>query len=222
MKVSKLVTDALFLSLLDRQSDTGPTDEQAQEGLQCLQNVLAEQALSIPYRQLEIVTDIKALSNTGFETIDAVSYLLGGQRYPLEIVGLSEWNRRRTTRVQSIPEIYFFNPANKSIQVYPLPSSGGSFEVWGRKVDTPMRIEDELDPSLPSVFVQYLTYLTAYELSVRYDIPWTPEKQRRLESWASALTNQTVIDTEADPQYAYSDGSMCNKNNLLNGSGWRL
>lgn len=221
MKVSTLVFDALCLSVLDAELDAPPTVSQEQKGLQCLQDVLAEHALTLPYRQRETFTNIKTLQHSGFEKVDAVDYVSQGQRYPLEDVELVEWNRRRTSTIHSTPDIYFFNPADTSIQVYPLPTNTGIFEVWGRKVNTPLRLTDELDPSLPSVFIAYLRYLTAFALCGSYNAPWTPERQAKLEGLAAAVTNQTIIDTESEPHYVYTNVAY-GTNSLFSGRGWRL
>ncbi|WP_423062497.1 hypothetical protein [Candidiatus Paracoxiella cheracis] len=222
MAVSDLVNEALYLSVLDRESGPAPTDLEQAQGLRCLQGVLAEHALSIPYRQCDTFSDTKALLKTDFTEINAVNYLCGGQRYLLEGVGLHRWNRARTTTVHAMPEIYFFNPADTSIKVYPLPSRAGIFEVWGCKANTPMRITDMLDRSLPAVFLEYLKYLTAFSLCAENSIPWSNEKQARLEGLAASVTNQTVINTEAEPQYVYSSGVGYDANALFSGRGWRL
>ena len=122
--------------------------------------------------------------------------------------------------MQSTPDVYFFNPADTSIHVYPLPADTGTFEVWGRKVNTPLRLTDMLDPALPNVFIAYLRYLTAFALCGAYNAPWTPERQAKLEGLAAAVTNQTIIDTEPEPYYVYNN-VVYDTNSLFSGRGWR-
>lgn len=196
MLAAQLVTDALYLSLYDRNFDRSIDGGDETHGLQVLNELLDEWRDRIPYPFQYTFATADDLLNTQFVQVDNVSFVLGSVKYPLTPELLTPFNEINTVlNLSTIPSIYYFDLSTQSITVYPIPPNNPtySFIVWGRQALGGLGLVSALPPNMPVFMITAVKYEVGFRLAAEVGVLWNENKERIRQATFTQLKNKTQV-----------------------------
>lgn len=168
MLISTLVSNALYLSLYDRELQPAINGGVIDAALNSLNFIFSEWRDLIPYAVEYEFNDSQELLNTKFVSVDNVDYLLSGNvKTPLKALTLTRFNEyTNVTDLTGVPTVYYFDSLKQNINVYPFPSTPGyKFIVWGRAALGPLTLCSSLGENVPIYMANALQYELAKRLA---------------------------------------------------------
>jgi len=212
MLISTLVTDALYLSLYDRELQPAINGGVTNAALNTLNYIFDESRDLIPYPVEYTFNSAAELLNTPFVSVDNVNYLLPGSnvKQPLLSKDLTDFNKLSLiVGQQSIPNIYYFDPLLQNINIYPLPSQVDSrFIVWGRAALGPLTLNSALPQNMPIFMANALIYELAGRLAGEKGAVFNERKERtRLDLIGQLKSKRQVsLSTPRDNVFGSPNG----------------
>lgn len=196
--VGTVVTDALFLSLYDRQLGPPISGGDMDWALYMMQYLLDEWRDLIPYTAYYSFNNVDQLTNTQFVQVDNVSYVLPGltTKYPLIAVTNEQWIRQNLViNLKAIPNIYWFDPLAQTINVYPGPSQTSyQFIVYGRPAMIAQYQYALMPDNMPIYMISALKYELAFRLAGERGILFNDYKMKTKQETFDYLWSKREID----------------------------
>lgn len=205
MIVNELVTDAIYLSLQDREHQPVVNSGYVQLGLKRLIDILDQWRDKIPYAGEFLFNDVSDLTNTNFVEVDNVNFIINQTQNPLEQLARNAFYQAQNVRnLTGIPTIYYFDELNKTIQVYPTPTATPyQFSVWGRPDQSNLALFNPLPSNMPRFQITALLYELAFRLCSEYGVEWDDKKESLRQNSLNMLDAQKVVDVRPFAQSVF-------------------
>jgi len=205
MLAAELVSEALYLSLYDRELQPAINGGVTAAALNTLNIIFDTVRDLIPYSVEYSFNNVDDLLGTDFVQVDNVSFVLPGSpkraNYQLIPVNLTRFvEARQIIDLRSIPAIYYFDPLKQNIDVYPIPNQPSySFIVWGRTAIGPLTLYASIPFNVPKYMIQYLIYELAAQLALEKGVPFDEKKEaKRAQLFAQLKSKrETPLSTPA-------------------------
>ncbi len=197
MFVLFIISEAIYLSLQDREHQPILDSGYVTFGLNQLNFILDEWRDKIPFSQLLTFNNYTQLTNTKFLSVSNISYVLNTVQMPLQQVNLTRFiELQNVIGLLGVPQIFYWDELNQTIQVYPAPSNPVyQFTVWGRMADAPLLTTDVVPSNIPQFMVNALIYQLGYRLAIQYNSKlWNDGKNAIRMELIELLTSKKSID----------------------------
>ncbi len=212
MNVSSIIEGALYLSIKDRYFNALPQDGAAKKKV--LEGFLADLStilvgigkknpafshLTVPTREVQEDSEIKMSYidlKRKFLTLFRVEFISGGSlSITLQRLGINDFFSSSDMRtMSSFPAFYNYNTFSNRLYIYPKPTVGGSFNIFGKERIGPFSsIDEEFSPDVSETFLLYLQYYFAKFLCSQYNAPWQAQKEELLRSYNRLVDSENNI-----------------------------
>jgi hypothetical protein len=204
--VKKLITRAYYLSGIVSQSLQSVTGSQLSEGLDALNEVLSVNNIHgelIPYfheEQFDLAAGQEKYSIDKLIHIETLTFNIGVVRYETSKKGrLAYFASARADNVKTLPFTWHLERrlGGCDIYFYPLPDKDYTVTLWGkfaRDLFTENDYDFDLDSIYEPYYIQYLKYAVASHLCHDFNIQFSPDKQRELETLEGKLNPVSPMD----------------------------
>ena len=203
MQVSSIIEASLYLSIKDRYFNALPKD--AAEKTKILENFLADlntllvgigkknpafSHLTVPRNRVKEDQDIKMSYidlEKKFLTLFRVEFVYAGGSFSITLqrLGINDFFSSSELRVaSSFPAFFNYNTFSNKLYIYPKPTVGGSFNIFGKERIGPFsRIDEDFPEEVSETFLLYLEYYFAKFLCSKYNAPWQAQKEELFRSY---------------------------------------
>lgn len=194
-----IIDRAMYMSIEDRQYSCGIPGDLQNAALDTFIDILDENRYKIPFNEMQQTTTFEELSNTKFVSILQLQYILGGIKYDVRKVTLTEFNRIGSViGLKSPPYVYYFDNLTQTIKVYPTPNTGDKFIIHGYKALEGMNLTDPIPTNLPRFMRSYLKYELANRLCTEYDRKWSGDKEKVRQKLVRMVEDASDVDVTPD------------------------
>jgi hypothetical protein len=203
--VQSIITDAIYLSLQDRQFQSEINAGYLDFGLNQLNLILDEWRNLIPFAQTVTFNNVDDLENSTFYNVDTVNFILNTTSQTLTRVTLTRFKEQQAIiGLVGIPSIYYFDELTQSIMVYPRPSNPQyQFTVWGRIQQVTLGMFDEVPANMPPFMRNAVIYELAFRLANNYGVPFENYKELTHQSLVKSLKNKKSFDLRTPRNIAF-------------------
>lgn len=196
MNVQGLVNSAIYRSLQDRQHQADINSGYAEFALTQLNLILDGWRDYIPFPSETVFNNVTNLENSRFVSIENVNYIVNKVSFPVTPVTLDRYQEQATVEdLIGFTGIYYFDPLNQTIMVYPKPSNVSyQFRIWGRLSQIDLGMFDELPANMPLFMQDALVFELAYRLASEYSVPWDDKKEEQRQKLIQQLIGKKKLD----------------------------
>ena len=213
MQVSSVIEASLYLSIKDRYFNALPKD--AAEKTKILENFLADlntilvgigkknpafSHLTVPSNRVKEDQDIKMSYidlEKKFLTLFRVEFVYSGGSFSITLqrLGINDFFSSSDLRVaSSFPAFFNYNTFSNRLYIYPKPSIGGAFNIFGKERIGPFSsIDEDFPEEVSETFLLYLQYYFAKFLCSQYNAPWQAQKEELLRSYKRLVDSENNI-----------------------------
>lgn len=203
--VQSIITDAIYLSLQDRQFQPDINAGYLDFGLNQLNLILDEWRNLIPFAQVVTFNNVDDLENSLFYNVETVNFILNTTSQTLQRVPLTRFKEQQAIiGLVGIPSIYYFDELTQSIMVYPRPSNPQyKFTVWGRIQQVTLSMFDTVPANMPPFMRNAVIYELAFRLANNYGVPFEAYKEITHQGLVKSLKNKKSFDLRAPRNIAF-------------------
>lgn len=199
--VTKLITNAYYLSgIVSREFQT-VSGSQFSDGLDILNDILMDKSVDtgmIPYRSRSYETTVNGQEEyfiPGLVLVDTVTFDVDTVRYHLERQDVRNYQgSARANNITTLPYKYHFERELNGgrIFLYFIPDGAYPLTIWGMSALTQVVQGQDLELILDRFYIAYLKYALAERICIEfnYDIPSGIEK--RLKAYENQIDNNSA------------------------------
>lgn len=225
-----LITRALYLSNIVSPALDTPTSDQINEGLFFLNELLSLKSIDmglIPYFSSYTFNGVigqEAYIVPNLLDIETMTFNLGSVRYSMLETNRDDYfGSGRVNNIQSLPYQYHWErtQAGSTVYVYFLPQQAFTFVIWGKfGLGQVASLQTDLSISYELNYLAYLRYALAEYMCQNYNLAFSPDNRKRLDSLEQMIRDISPLDLECGKMTQFSDGNTLNYAQVNIGKGW--
>jgi len=226
----QLINNAYYASgVVSREFET-VSGEQAQDGLQWLNELLADKTVDnalIPYYQaydFNAVTGQEAYFIQDLIEIDTFTFYIDSVRY-----STSQKSRRhyfgesRADNIQSLPGTWHFERTynGATLYIYFLPDQNYPLQIWGQFRLSSVTINQDLSLTLDQFYINFLRYELAERICAEFDFTVPPGVEKNLKRYRHLIAKKSgPIDLRMLKVSSLQKRGAINYGQVNLGKGW--
>jgi hypothetical protein len=226
--VTKLITNAYYLSGVVRRRLGTVSGQQLADGLDLLNDLLAIKTANnrlIPYfthYSFDTVVGQESYLIPNLISIEALTFNLGDVRFPTSNMSRKGYfGSPRVNGVQSLPFVRHSEreKGGTRIFLYFNPNAIYPVNLWGKFGLTSVTKSTDLSLTYERFYIAYLRYALGREICADYNITYQPQNDQRLKEIEQMITDISPIDlTSTKISLFQKDGGL--NWGLVNFPGW--
>lgn len=214
MIVQKIVTDAIYLSLQDREHQPTVNPIYVEVGLEKLNYIIDEWRDRVPFPSVMTFNNFENLENTTFSQINSVNFVINSVSFPVIEKSLEEFKRLQVIlNLFGFPKYFKFDELTQSIEIYPKPNNPTyQFTVWGRILSLNLGEFDEVPASWPLFLRNAFIHELAFRLAAEYGQEWDAKKETVRQGLLQGLSDKKNDDLTPDRDIVFGFPGGTGKN----------
>lgn len=229
--VTKLITNAWYLSgIVSRDLETVSGD-QISDGLDLLNAVLAIKTANrrlIPYftqYMLNAVPNQEVYFIPNLINAETLTFNIGPVRYSMQWLDRKKYfGTGRVDNISSLPFDWHVErtKGGANLYLYFLPDSNYPLIIWGKfSLAMLTNLQQDLSLTLDAFYIEYLRYALAEYMCSEYNINLQPQSQQKLNEYEEIITDISPIDLSVSKTSTLQRHQGLNWGDINIGRGWR-
>lgn len=201
--VTKLITNAWYLSGIVARNLQTITSDQLSDGLDLLNAFLAVETADrrmIPYYQIYNFTAVAGQEMyfiPNLIEVDSFTFFIGSVRYSMFYRNRKPYfGEPRIQNIESLPYSWHiercFGGAN--LYVYFLPNTNYAMQISAKFSLNSVALGQDLSTTLDLFYIEYLRYALANKMCEEYNIEFQPQSLMKLRSYQSLIKDISPLD----------------------------
>lgn len=228
--VTKLITNAYYLSGIVARNLQTVTGDQIEDGLDLLNAVLEIKTAGI--RLIPYYTQFDFTAVIGQEkyfipdliSVETFTFFIGPVRYSMQQSMRKQYfGSPRVENIESLPYNWHiercFGGAN--LYLYFVPNIAYPLEIMGKFRLSNVVLNQDLALTMDRFYIEYLRYALAEQICAEYNIPFQPQAQAKLEEYEHKVMDISPPDLSMTKMSSLQRDTALNFGDINLGLGWR-
>jgi hypothetical protein len=228
--VTKLITNAYYLSGIVSRSLQTVTGDQLQDGLDLLNALLATKTVNvrlIPYFSVynfTAVVDQEEYFIPNLVAVETFTFFIQNVRYSmLPQKRITYFGSGRINDIDSLPFSWHIERAvgGANLYIYFVPNIAYPLQITGKFSLSNVVLGQDLLLTMDQFYIEYLRYGLAEQIAAEYNIPLQPQANERLKEMEKMITDISPPDLQMVKMSSLQKNVAINYADVNIGRGWR-
>lgn len=218
MYVKEILTRAISKSLVSSFQDQNDA-QYISSAFNILLDLIDELRDVIPYYEEFTFNTLAELKSKPFYDVGGIKYYINNVSYILYGANQLEFQRLSNIKdLKSLPSSFYIDDVTGLINIYPEPTNGENFLVWGTSREDTLGLTSKVPTAYPRFFINYLIQEISYRLCCDYNVDWSEIR----EALRRDLRKKVMDSMRHDISCNFSDNFSDSNSNIPTRSWWAL